>query len=94
MSRGKWVNIRQSNRFYIRTYRRASNFVMLSMCVNVVLGVGIYYAYSALPEPDYYSTDGVTPPVELIAMDEPNNSSQPLLANDQEQDNNNRATPQ
>lgn len=94
MSRGAWTKIRQSNRFYIDTYRRGATALFVSLTLNVLLGMAIYYVYSGLPEPDFYATDGVTPPVPLIAMDKPNESSTALLANDQNDTNNTKVAPQ
>ncbi len=94
MSRGTWAKIRQSNRFYIDTYHRGATALLASIILNVFLGIAIYYVYFGYPEPDYYATDGVTPPVPLIAMDEPNESTNALLANDQDNNDNTKAAPQ
>ena len=94
MSRGTWTKIRQSNRFYIDTYRRGVNTLLVSIVLNVILGMAIYHVYFGQPEPDFYATNGVTEPVLLTAMDQPNNSSVALLANDQNDNDNSKAAPQ
>lgn len=76
------------------TYRRVSTAVLVSIFLNVCLGVAIYYVYSGQPAPDFYATDGVTPPVPLVAMDQPNESLTPLLANDQNDSDSIKTTPQ
>lgn len=93
MSKGSWDIIKRSKRFYTRTFRRASRALIVSAAINVVLLIGIYYSYLSRPQPDFYATDGVTPPILLTTMDEPNNTSMPMLANDQVQDDNNRVIP-
>ncbi|KTC66537.1 Dot/Icm secretion system protein ImcM [Legionella adelaidensis] len=94
MSRGAWNLTKQSKRFYVQTYRRAGTSLVVSLLINLLLGLGIYYTYFHLPEPDFYSTDGITPPVQLTPMDEPNRSSVPLLASDQESDYGNKVIPE
>lgn len=86
MSRSKWNLIKQSKRFYVNTFRRAGNTLVFSLSLNILFGALIYYFYLAQPEPDYYATYGETSPVPLVAMEEPNYSAVPLLANDTEVD--------
>ncbi len=94
MSRGNWTNIRQSNRFYQDSYRRGVTALLVSILLNVCLAVGLYYAYFSLPERDFYATDGITPPLLLKALNEPNNSSKALLPNDQNDYDNINTAPQ
>ncbi|AHE67904.1 type IVB secretion system protein IcmM/DotJ [Legionella oakridgensis] len=82
MSRATWDLIKNSKRFYVNTYRKAATFLLISAVFNVLLGVAIYFAYFNLPDPDFYATSGVTPPVMLTALDEPNYTSDPLLASE------------
>jgi len=91
LSRGTWAKIRQSNRFYVDTYRRGITALLVSLILNAFLAMGIYYVYFGQPEPDYYATDGITPPVQLTAMDQPNDSPNPLLANDQNDNENSKS---
>ena len=93
MSRGTWDIIKRTKRFYVQNYRRTGGALIISAALNVLLLIGIYYIYFSRPEHDFYATDGVTPPVSLVAMDEPNYTSTPMLANDQAQDDNNRTIP-
>ena len=94
MSRGTWAKIRQSNRFYINTYRQSATALLVSLILNVFLGIAIYYLYSGQPEHEFYATDGVTPPVPLVPMDQPNESSTPLLPNEQNVIGNTNTAPQ
>ena len=79
MSQAQWNLIKQSKHFYVGTYRGALTALLISIALNVLLGLGIYYTYFNRPEPDFYATNGITAPVELNSMDAPNNSSNPLL---------------
>lgn len=94
MSVKTWNLIKRSKQFYIRTYRATETAIVFSVLINVFLGAGIFYTYSIRAEPDYYATFGETPPVPLVVMDQPNTSSQPLLADDSSQDSDVRAIPQ
>lgn len=94
MSKKTWDLIKRSKRFYVRVYRRISSILLVSVLLNVFLGAGICYLCSHVPERDFYATFGETPPVPLVAMNEPNYSSVPLLANDPSQDTNVRTIPQ
>jgi len=94
MSRETWNTIKHSKRFYVDTYRRAGSFLVASMIINLLLGITIYYLYFNQPEHDFYATSGVTPPVQLTYMDEPNFTAVPLLANDPDEDNENKVIPQ
>jgi intracellular multiplication protein IcmM len=62
--------------------------------LNLILGIGIVYSYLQLPARNYYSTDGITPPARLTPLAQPNYSSTPLLADDQEAESNQKAIPQ
>jgi hypothetical protein len=94
VSRETWRLIKSSKGFYISTYRRASTILLLSVSLNLVLGFFIFDTYFSRPDPQYYATSGATPPVELAAMDSPNNTSVPLLANDQVNDEIEKVIPQ
>lgn len=94
MSRNTWDVIKKSKRFYVKTYRRAGHMLVFSIGINLLLVIAIYYACFSQPEADFYATNGVTAPVELTPMDQPNNTSLPLLANDPESGNENKVIPQ
>jgi intracellular multiplication protein IcmM len=83
MRRETWRLIRASKRFYVGTFRFSGSMLVFSLCVNLVLGWAIFYAYAHMPERHYYATNGVVPPTELIAMSAANETSVPLLAADQ-----------
>ena len=51
----------------------------VSLILNGVLLFGIYSKLISLPATIFYSTNGVTPPVKLTALSEPNYSSTALL---------------
>ena len=81
-----WNLIKHSKNFYVKAYRRAETVIVLSIMLNVLLGLGLIYVYLEQPERDYYATFGETPPVPLVALDKPNESSMPLLADENQQD--------
>lgn len=82
MSRENWNKIKSSKGFYVRTYRQASMAVTVSLIFNLLLLLAIYYYHINRPSPDFYATNGTTPPVKLTALDERNYSSTPLLEAD------------
>lgn len=94
MSRETWNLIKQSKRFYVRTYRKTSTALFISVIINLFLGLTIYYTYFSRPEHAFYATDGVTPPVQLTPMDSPNNTSVALLAPDPLNDDETKAIPE
>jgi intracellular multiplication protein IcmM len=94
MSRETWSLIKQSKRFYVNTFRRAGSALLLSVIINLGLGVAIYYVYFAQPPNDFYATNGVTSPELLTSMDIPNNTSVPMLASDPDVDNTIKVIPQ
>ncbi len=94
MSRETWNLLRNAKRFYVRSFRWTGSLVIISVLMNLLLGMAVYYVYFNQPEHDFYVTDGVTPPVSLTPMDEANETSVPLLANDPGTDDETRAIPQ
>ena len=83
MSRNTWSLIKQSKGFYVNTYRRVGTIILISTAINLLLGVGIYFAHYSQPEHAFYATSGENAPVQLTPMDAPNNSSTALLAPDE-----------
>lgn len=94
MSRETWNIIKDSKLFYVRTYRRGGTWLVVSLCLNLLMGLTIYYLHLHQPERDYYATSGIIPPIELKAMAEPNYSATPLLPPDQTSDDEQRVIPQ
>ncbi|KTD21065.1 type IVB secretion system protein IcmM/DotJ [Legionella londiniensis] len=94
MSRRAWQIIKNSKGFYVRTYRSSIRVLVISIFLNLILGVLIYYTYFSRPEPDFYATNGVTPPVQLTPLDQPNYTSEPLLPDEVETETDNKVIPQ
>lgn len=94
MSRANWVLVKQSKRFYANTYRMASKVLILSLIVNLCLGILIYYTYFNKPSRDYYATSGITPPVQLTPMEQANITDVPLLAEEQQVNSDTKVIPQ
>lgn len=88
MGRYTWDLIKQSKGFYVNTFRWTEKSMFISVALNLILGLLLYYVYFNQPESDFYATYGETPPVALTPMDEPNYSSTALLANDTGNDSN------
>ena len=82
MSRTDWELKKKSKNFYVNTYRKASFALAVSSILNIIFGLGIYYAYFNQPEPDFYATSGIIAPVQLTYMNSPNQTSKPLLEPD------------
>ncbi|MFY7697390.1 MAG: type IVB secretion system protein IcmM/DotJ [Legionella sp.] len=94
MSRETWSTTKQSKHFYVYTYRFAGGALVISMIMNLCIGLAIMYTYSHQPVNDFYATDGVTPPVQLTYMDQPNNTSTPILGDDADEKNESKLIPQ
>jgi len=94
MSRETWSLIKQSKRFYVNTYRRAGSALFVSVIINLFLGFAVYYSYFNRPEPDFYATSGITPPVQLAPRDAPNDTSVALLGSDPEDESDIKVIPQ
>lgn len=82
MGRSTWNTIKHSKFFYIRTYRTLIQCVLISVAVNVLLCIAVIYAWRHQPETTFYATSGETPPIQLTAMNAPNNTSEALLPPD------------
>ena len=65
MSGDNWNKIINSKSFYIRTYRVAGKGLIISLVINIVLCLAIYYSYFHQPIRDFYATSGITPPSEV-----------------------------
>ncbi|MBA2657027.1 MAG: phosphoesterase [Tatlockia sp.] len=87
MSGDSWNKIINSKAFYIRTYRVAGKSLIISLLINIILSLAIYYSYFHQPERDFYATSGITPPVKLNPLDQRNYSTTPLLGADPPDDN-------
>lgn len=67
------------NEFYRDNYRRIVVILLLSMLINLGLGVILYWMYSHPPEPKYFATSingRITP---LYPLNEPNQSDSAVL---------------
>lgn len=93
MTARTWNVIKHSKNFYVKSYRAVETVILISIILNLGLGLGVYKAYAMRTEPDYYSTFGETPPAPLVAMDAPNYSSVPLLPDDNYSDSVDRTIP-
>jgi intracellular multiplication protein IcmM len=82
MSLETWYQIKQSKRFYVSTYHWVLNMLILSVCINLLIGFFIYYVYFHQHTVDFYATNGETPPIGLTPLDTPNYGTVALLPND------------
>ena len=83
VSREQWNTIRQMRGFYVRAYRWMQVTLMILTAVTLFLTVIICYLYLTQGESSFYATSGETPPRILRPMTHANDSSTPLLADDQ-----------
>ena len=81
-----WNVIKQSKNFYVRTYHLTGSLLVLSGCANLLLIVGVIYTYINAQPIDFYATNSEHHPISLLAMEQPNYSSQALLGNEVEND--------
>jgi intracellular multiplication protein IcmM len=93
MRREVWRLLIASKQFHVRTFRFAETMLVFSLAMSVLLGLGLCYAYLHIPERHYYVTNGEVPPTELTVMDAANNTSEPLLANDPDTDDDEKLIP-
>lgn len=82
MSRDTWHLRMSSKRFNVSLYRWLGSLVTISLLVNVILCFLVSRIYFSRPDYIYYSTNGVTKPVQLTPLPSPNESSEPLLGSD------------
>lgn len=94
MARVIWDALKHSKHFYVTTYRLTASVLIISSLCNVLLLIIVYYLYFSRPSPDYYATNGVTPPLKLNPMTKPNYKSNSLLEDEQDIPNENKVIPQ
>lgn len=86
MSRENWNHIRQSKNFFVYLYRKTSRVLIFSLILNLLLSYLAVHLFLNRPQSTYFSTDGITPPVELTGMSTPNESSTPILGSEPKAD--------
>lgn len=79
MGREAWNTKIHSKFFYVRTYRWSGRSLVISLLINLLLSLGIYYRYFHEPIRDFYATSGIVAPVQLKPLNERNYSATPLL---------------
>jgi intracellular multiplication protein IcmM len=94
MSRETWALIKNKKNFNVHVYRRGLFLIIISLLLNVIIGLLMFYFYVNQPERDYYATNGITPPIKLTSMSAPNASSKALLPPDPPTDDVQRVIPQ
>ncbi|WP_028388107.1 type IVB secretion system protein IcmM/DotJ [Legionella fairfieldensis] len=94
MTQETWNTIKKSKNFYVRTYRMAIKWLIVSLAMNFLMVFANYYLYFHQPQRDFYATSGIVPPVKLKPMSEPNYSATPLLEPDPPNDNDIKVIPQ
>lgn len=94
MGRQNWALIKQNKNFNVNVYRRGLVALILSLGITSIIVLLIFYIYLREPVPDFYATNGVTPPIMLKALQAPNMSSTALLEPDPPNDDGVRVIPQ
>jgi intracellular multiplication protein IcmM len=82
MSIGKYQNQKNSRYFYVRSYRLAVQLILILNVLNLILFLMAGHFFYQQPERGYYSSNGVTFPVKLSPLRQPNYESQALLPDD------------
>lgn len=83
MAKCDYEKIKDGKFFYRDSLHRVLNLLILSLTINGGLTYGIYYMVTHKPKIDYYATSGVKAPILLNALNKPNESSTPLLGQEQ-----------
>lgn len=94
MGQEAWNTIRKTKGFYVRIYRKAGTYAVVSVGINFFLGLMICYHHFREPTPNFYATSGIVPPVRLFARTTPNYLPTALLAPDPVSGNNKKVIPQ
>ncbi len=94
MSREAWALIQQNKNFNVHIFRRGLTALIVSLGLSCIIVLLMFYTYLREPEPDYYATDGITPPIQLQPLLDANNSSTWLLPPDPPNDDSVRVIPQ
>ena len=72
--------------FYRDNYRRGLKMLFFSLLVTLFLLGSIFYKIDNSPEPDFYATNGISAPLRLKALEQPNEQSRFLLEPDPSDD--------
>lgn len=94
MGRSVWNTVRKSRGFYIHYYRRMSQWIMVSLLINLLLSLAIYYAFMDESPRSVYATSGIAPPVQLKPLDAPNYTDNYLLEPEPHDEDESRLIPQ
>ncbi len=94
MTREVWLTMKGSKSFYVRTYRKVGTYLVLSLLANCLMFFIIYFMHFYEPEPNFYATSGIVPPVELTPLKTPNYSGTALLPPDPANDDVQKVIPQ
>lgn len=93
MNGEKWAIVKNNRHFNVNIFRRGLLVLVISLGVNSILGVSLFYVYLSRPERDFYATNGATPPIKLTPISAPNGAPQALLPPDPPTDNEERLIP-
>lgn len=84
MSGVVWRERMRSKSFYVMSFRKLITLSLCSMLLSLILIIDIVWVYYHQPARTYFASSGVTPPVQLSPLSEPNQSSVALLPPDPE----------
>lgn len=82
MSIGKYQEQKNSRYFYVRSYRLAVKIILILNIINLILFLMARHYFYKQPERGYYSSNGITFPVKLSPLRQPNYESKALLPDD------------
>lgn len=79
MGKAAWSETRGSKFFYVQLYRKTLLVLWVSLSMNILFALGVYYFYFKRPAVEFYASNGVTQPVKLTARATPNPARESLL---------------
>lgn len=77
-----WRERMRAKSFYVISFRKLILFSLCSLAFSLILITDIVWVYFNQPKREYYATSGMAPPVQLLPLSAPNNSSIALLPPD------------
>lgn len=82
MTRPSLEDIKSQKNFFRNLYRRSVIMLMIMNFLSYALFAACIFVWLTQAPSDYYSTSGVTNPIQLQPLDQPNRRSVPLLKPD------------
>lgn len=78
--------IKRQKNYYRIGLRRMTGVLFISLVLNGIFVLAIFFVVIAMPEPRFYSTNSAGFITPLVPLDKPNTSSQYLLESDPQEE--------